>query len=48
MVNVAAKLGDMLIPTIYRNDSSITVALTVGIEVAAIIEFTSCDEEKAK
>lgn len=48
MVNVAAKLGDMLIPTIYRNDGSITLALTVGTEVAAIIEFTSCDEEKTK
>ncbi len=42
---IAAKLGDMLIPTIYRNDGSITVALTVGTEVAAIIELTSCDEE---
>ena len=37
---VAAKLGDSLIPTIYRTDGAIVVALTVGGEVAAIIEFT--------
>ena len=37
---VAAKLGDTLIPTIYRTDGAIVVALTVGNEVAAIIEFT--------
>jgi acyl-ACP thioesterase len=37
---VAAKLGDSLIPTIYRTDGAIVVALTVGSEVAAIIEFT--------
>ena len=37
---VAAKLGDTLIPTIYRTDGAIVVALTVGGEVAAIIEFT--------
>ena len=37
---VAAKLGDMLIPTIYRIDGSVVVALKVGGEAAAIIEFT--------
>ena len=37
---VAAKLGDSLIPTIYRTDGAIVVALTVGSEVAAIIKFT--------
>ena len=37
---VAAKLGDSLTPTIYRTDGAIVVALTVGSEVAAIIEFT--------
>ena len=37
---VAAKLGESLIPTIYRTDGAIVVALTVGSEVAAIIEFT--------
>ena len=37
---VAAKLGDSLIPTIYRTDGAIVVALTVENEVAAIIEFT--------
>ena len=37
---VAAKLGDMLIPTIYRIEGSVVVALKVGGEAAAIIEFT--------
>ena len=36
---VAAKLGDMLVPTIYRIDDGIIVALSVGADVAAIIEF---------
>jgi len=37
---VAAKLSDMLIPTIYRIEGSVVVALKVGGEAAAIIEFT--------
>ena len=37
---VAAKLGNLLIPTIYRIDGGIVVALSVGTEAAAIIEFT--------
>ena len=37
---VAAKLGDMLIPTIYRIEGSVVVVLKVGGEAAAIIEFT--------
>lgn len=38
---VAAKLGDMLIPTVYHVANNIIVSLTVGNEVCAIIEFTS-------
>lgn len=37
---VATKLGDLLIPTIYRIEGSVVVALKVGGEAAAIIEFT--------
>ncbi len=37
---VAAKLGDMLTPTIYETDTGIIVALSIGCEVCAIIEFT--------
>ena len=37
---VAAKLGDCLIPTIYRHDNVIIVSLSVGEEVSAIIEFS--------
>ena len=36
---VAAKLGDMLIPTIYRHDNVIIISLSIGEEVSAIIEF---------
>lgn len=36
---VAAKLGDMLIPTLYQIDGGIIVSLSVGDEVSAIIEF---------
>ena len=38
---IAAKLGDVLTPTIYKTDASIIVALSIGGEVSAIIEF--CD-----
>ena len=37
---VAAKLGDMLIPTLYYIDGGLIVALSVGNETSAIIEFT--------
>ncbi len=36
---VAAKLADQLIPTIYEQDGTYIVALSVGNEVSAIIEF---------
>ncbi len=36
---VAAKLDDMLLPTIYRMDNGIIVSLSIGTEVSAIIEF---------
>ncbi len=38
---VAAKQGDMLIPTVYHVANNIIVSLTVDNEVCAIIEFTS-------
>ena len=37
---VAAKLGDVLIPTMYKTDSVIIVSLSVGDNVSAIIEFS--------
>ncbi len=36
---VAAKLGDLLIPTIHKTDDAIIVVLSTGSEVAAIMEF---------
>ena len=36
---VAAKLGDSLTPTIYRTDAGIIVALSIGNDVSAIMEF---------
>ena len=36
----AAKLGDMLVPTIYRHDNAIIISLSIGEEVSAIIEFS--------
>ena len=36
---VAAKLGDVLLPTVYRIDNGILVSLSIGIEVSAIIGF---------
>lgn len=36
---VAAKLGDSLVPTIYKNGETIIVSLSIGENVAAIIEF---------
>ena len=37
---VAAKLGDTLVPTIYRHDKVIIISLSIGEEVSAIIEFS--------
>ena len=37
---VAAKLGDALTPTIYQTGGGIIVALSIGTEVSAIIEFS--------
>ena len=37
---VAAKLGDTLAPTIYRNDDAIIVSLSISDDVSAIIEFS--------
>ena len=36
---VAAKLGDVLLPAVYRIDNGIIVSLSIGTEVSAIIEF---------
>ncbi len=37
---VAAKLSDMLVPTIYKHDGVIIVSLSIGEDVSAIIEFS--------
>ena len=37
---VAAKRGDILTPTIYRQEESIIVSLAINDEVSAIIEFS--------
>lgn len=37
---VAAKLGDMLVPTLFQIENGIVVSLAIGNEVSAIIEFT--------
>jgi hypothetical protein len=37
---VAAKLGDSLIPTIYKQDDATIVSLSIGKDVSAIIEFS--------
>ena len=37
---VAAKLGDVLVPTLYHIDEGLIVALSVGNETSAIIELT--------
>ena len=37
---VAARLGDMLVPTIYQINGGIIVSLSVGDDVSAIIAFT--------
>ena len=37
---MAAKLGDVLVPTMYRIAGGIIVSLSIGNDVSAIIEFT--------
>ena len=37
---VAARLGDVLTPTVYQTDGGIIVSLSVNDDVSAIIEFT--------
>ena len=37
---IAAKLGDELIPTVYRTEGGIIVSLSIAGDVSAIIEFT--------
>ena len=37
---VAAKLGDVLIPTIYKIEGGYIISLSVGNDVSTIIEFT--------
>jgi len=37
---VAAKLGDVLIPSVFQSEESVIVSLAIGSEVSAIIEFT--------
>ena len=36
---VAAKLGDMLTPTVYQTNAGIIIALSIGNDVSAIMEF---------
>ena len=37
---VAAKLGDSLISSIYKQDDAIIVSMSIGEDVSAIIEFS--------
>ena len=37
--HVAAKLGDILVPTIYQAEGAFTVSLSVGNEISVIIEL---------
>ncbi|MCK8623266.1 thioesterase family protein [Prevotella sp. E13-27] len=37
---VAAKLGDVLIPTLYQVEGGIILSLSIGDNVSAIVEFT--------
>ena len=37
----AAKLGDALTPTVYRTCDGFVIALSIGSEVSAIVEFTT-------
>ncbi len=37
---VAAKLGDVLLPTVFQTEGGIIVSLSIGDDVSAIVEFT--------
>ena len=37
---LAAKLGDVLIPTVFQTEGGIIVSLSIGNDVSAIVEFT--------
>ena len=37
---VAAKLGDVLVPTVFEIENGFIVALAIGNEASAIVEFT--------
>ena len=37
---VAAKLGDILVPTLYHTAAALIVSLSIGDDVSAIVEFT--------
>ncbi len=38
---VAAKLGEVLVPTVFDHESNFIVVLSIGSEVSAIIEFSN-------
>jgi acyl-ACP thioesterase len=38
---VAAKLGDVLIPTVFEIENGYIIELAIGSEASAIVEFTS-------
>ena len=38
---VAAKLGDMLTPTLYDTGDAVTISLSIGEQVCALMEFTN-------
>ncbi len=42
---VAAKQGDMLQPVLYQTEEAIVVALTMGGETSAIVEFTGRESQ---
>lgn len=37
---IAAKLGDVLTPTIFHIDGGFIVSLSINTEISAIVEFT--------
>ena len=42
---VAAKLGDWLTPTVYNTDAGIIIALSIGSDACAIMEFSEREGE---
>ena len=38
---VAAKLGDVLVPTVFEIENGFIIELAIGSEASAIVEFTS-------